>query len=177
MDGTKTRGHVIVIGATNRPNSIDQALRRFGRFDREIDIGTSWRSAFKFCIFNSYQRCAWRDRPTGDPQDSYQEYETEWGCGPAGGGQGDSRVRRSRHGATVHWISAAMHPRKNGPFRHWWRQNRRLDTWSDVSFSGTLQIRHGPVQPGQFERNSRGSPKRQMGGHWRYFTFRLLFML
>ncbi len=39
MDGTKTRGHVIVIGATNRPNSIDQALRRFGRFDREIDIG------------------------------------------------------------------------------------------------------------------------------------------
>lgn len=39
MDGTKSRGHVIVIGATNRPNSIDQALRRFGRFDREIDIG------------------------------------------------------------------------------------------------------------------------------------------
>lgn len=39
MDGTKGRGHVIVIGATNRPNSIDQALRRFGRFDREIDIG------------------------------------------------------------------------------------------------------------------------------------------
>lgn len=39
MDGCKSRGHVIVIGATNRPNSIDQALRRFGRFDREIDIG------------------------------------------------------------------------------------------------------------------------------------------
>lgn len=39
MDGTKSRGHIIVIGATNRPNSIDQALRRFGRFDREIDIG------------------------------------------------------------------------------------------------------------------------------------------
>ena len=30
---------MIVIAATNRPNSIDQALRRFGRFDREIDIG------------------------------------------------------------------------------------------------------------------------------------------
>jgi transitional endoplasmic reticulum ATPase len=28
-----------VIGATNRPNAIDPALRRFGRFDREIDIG------------------------------------------------------------------------------------------------------------------------------------------
>ncbi|RWW80364.1 hypothetical protein BHE74_00011297 [Ensete ventricosum] len=39
MDGLKARSHVIVIGATNRPNSIDAALRRFGRFDREIDIG------------------------------------------------------------------------------------------------------------------------------------------
>ena len=39
MDGCKGRGHIIVIGATNRPNSIDGALRRFGRFDREIDIG------------------------------------------------------------------------------------------------------------------------------------------
>jgi len=39
MDGLKSRGQVIVIGATNRPNTIDNALRRFGRFDREIDIG------------------------------------------------------------------------------------------------------------------------------------------
>jgi transitional endoplasmic reticulum ATPase len=39
MDGLKSRGQVVVIGATNRPNSIDPALRRFGRFDREIDIG------------------------------------------------------------------------------------------------------------------------------------------
>ena len=39
MDGLKGRGSVIVIAATNRPNSIDAALRRFGRFDREIDIG------------------------------------------------------------------------------------------------------------------------------------------
>jgi transitional endoplasmic reticulum ATPase len=38
MDGLKSRAHVIVMGATNRPNSIDPALRRFGRFDREIDI-------------------------------------------------------------------------------------------------------------------------------------------
>ena len=29
---------IIVLGATNQPNSIDRALRRFGRFDREIDI-------------------------------------------------------------------------------------------------------------------------------------------
>lgn len=39
MDGLKQRAHVIVMAATNRPNSIDSALRRFGRFDREIDIG------------------------------------------------------------------------------------------------------------------------------------------
>ena len=39
MDGLKGRSNVVVIGATNRPNTIDTALRRFGRFDREIDIG------------------------------------------------------------------------------------------------------------------------------------------
>ena len=39
MDGLKQRSHVIVMAATNRPNSIDGALRRFGRFDREVDIG------------------------------------------------------------------------------------------------------------------------------------------
>jgi len=39
MDGLKQRAHVIVMAATNRPNSIDGALRRFGRFDREVDIG------------------------------------------------------------------------------------------------------------------------------------------
>ncbi|MCA9486421.1 MAG: AAA family ATPase, partial [Nanoarchaeota archaeon] len=38
MDGLKGRGHVVVIAATNRPNSIDPALRRPGRFDREIAI-------------------------------------------------------------------------------------------------------------------------------------------
>ena len=38
MDGLKSRGKVVVIGATNRPNSIDSALRRPGRFDREIEI-------------------------------------------------------------------------------------------------------------------------------------------
>jgi transitional endoplasmic reticulum ATPase len=39
MDGLKGRGHVIVIGATNRPDGLDPALRRPGRFDREIEIG------------------------------------------------------------------------------------------------------------------------------------------
>ena len=39
MDGLNTRGNVVVIGATNRPNSLDEALRRPGRFDREITFG------------------------------------------------------------------------------------------------------------------------------------------
>ncbi len=38
MDGLEARGKVIVIAATNRPNALDQALRRPGRFDREIEI-------------------------------------------------------------------------------------------------------------------------------------------
>ena len=38
MDGLTDRGNVIVLGATNRPDSVDPALRRPGRFDREIEI-------------------------------------------------------------------------------------------------------------------------------------------
>ncbi|MEM2133235.1 MAG: CDC48 family AAA ATPase [Candidatus Jordarchaeaceae archaeon] len=47
MDGLKGRGRVIVIGATNRPNSLDPALRRPGRFDREIEIGIPDRNGRK----------------------------------------------------------------------------------------------------------------------------------
>jgi transitional endoplasmic reticulum ATPase len=39
MDGLKERANVIVIGATNRPDAVDPALRRPGRFDREIELG------------------------------------------------------------------------------------------------------------------------------------------
>ena len=39
LDGLKTRGKIIVIGATNIPNALDPALRRPGRFDREIELG------------------------------------------------------------------------------------------------------------------------------------------
>ncbi|MBM3200191.1 AAA family ATPase [Candidatus Woesearchaeota archaeon] len=45
MDGLKSRGKVVVIGATNRPNAIDPALRRPGRFDREIVIGVPSRKS------------------------------------------------------------------------------------------------------------------------------------
>jgi len=44
MDGLKKRGKVIVIAATNRPNAVDPALRRGGRFDREIEIPVSDRA-------------------------------------------------------------------------------------------------------------------------------------
>jgi len=39
MDGLESRGKVVVLAATNRPNALDPALRRPGRFDREIEIG------------------------------------------------------------------------------------------------------------------------------------------
>lgn len=43
MDGLQGRGQVIVIAATNRPNALDEALRRPGRFDREIELGVPGR--------------------------------------------------------------------------------------------------------------------------------------
>ncbi len=51
MDGLKARGQVIVIGATNRPDSLDPALRRPGRFDREIEIGVPDRIGRKEILF------------------------------------------------------------------------------------------------------------------------------
>ena len=47
MDGLKARGDVIVIGATNIPESVDPALRRPGRFDREFEIGIPTKEARK----------------------------------------------------------------------------------------------------------------------------------
>jgi transitional endoplasmic reticulum ATPase len=47
MDGLKSRGKVVVIGATNRPQALDPALRRPGRFDREIVIGVPDRDGRK----------------------------------------------------------------------------------------------------------------------------------
>ena len=52
MDGMKGRGQTVIIGATNRINTVDAALRRFGRFDRELNMGfqtttTVWNSREK----------------------------------------------------------------------------------------------------------------------------------
>lgn len=47
MDGLKARGKTIVIAATNRPDAVDPALRRPGRFDREIEIGVPDRAGRK----------------------------------------------------------------------------------------------------------------------------------
>ena len=55
MDGLEVRGKVVVIGATNRPNAIDPALRRPGRFDREIEIGVPDRKA-RFEILQIHTR-------------------------------------------------------------------------------------------------------------------------
>ncbi|MFA5268823.1 MAG: CDC48 family AAA ATPase [Methanoregula sp.] len=55
MDGLKARGQVIVIAATNLPDSIDPALRRGGRFDREIEIGIPDKKG-RFEIFQVHTR-------------------------------------------------------------------------------------------------------------------------
>lgn len=49
LDGIKPTSNVVVIAATNRPNQIDPALRRFGRFDRELDIGVPDDGACVMC--------------------------------------------------------------------------------------------------------------------------------
>ncbi|MFH0875493.1 MAG: CDC48 family AAA ATPase [archaeon] len=55
MDGLKSRGKVVVIGATNIPNSLDPALRRPGRFDREIEIGVPGKES-RLLILNIHTR-------------------------------------------------------------------------------------------------------------------------
>lgn len=55
MDGLKSRGQVVVIGATNIPNALDSALRRPGRFDREISIGIPDRNS-RLEILNIHTR-------------------------------------------------------------------------------------------------------------------------
>lgn len=58
MDGLESRGKVVVIGATNRPNALDPALRRPGRFDREIEIGVPDKAGRLEILANPYRRNA-----------------------------------------------------------------------------------------------------------------------
>ncbi|MCW3994423.1 MAG: CDC48 family AAA ATPase, partial [Candidatus Bathyarchaeota archaeon] len=55
MDGLEPRGQIVVIGATNRPNALDPAIRRAGRFDREIEIGVPNRAG-RFEILQIHTR-------------------------------------------------------------------------------------------------------------------------
>lgn len=85
MDGIKQRAGVVVIGATNRPNTIDPALRRFGRFDREIDMGVPDEAG-----------------RAGDPAHPHEEHEAGRVGGPRGDREGDARVRGRGHRVAVH---------------------------------------------------------------------------
>ena len=62
MDGLNPRGSVVVIGATNRPDAVDPALRRPGRFDRELYFGLPGPEA-RAAILRVHTR-GWRPRPT-----------------------------------------------------------------------------------------------------------------
>jgi SpoVK/Ycf46/Vps4 family AAA+-type ATPase len=112
MDGLKSRSHVIVMGATNRPNSIDAALRRFGRFDREIDIGVpdetgvlgfcTWTGmnlsgAIPKAVIATVAVCSCADlsaccRAAGGAADPHQEHEAGRERGPGAHRQGHPRV-------------------------------------------------------------------------------------
>ena len=60
MDGLKSRGRMIVIGATNRPDAIDEALRRPGRFDREIEIAVPGREGRLGSFESTLVECLWQ---------------------------------------------------------------------------------------------------------------------
>ncbi|KAI7857888.1 P-loop containing nucleoside triphosphate hydrolase protein [Circinella umbellata] len=55
MDGTSSADRIVVLGATNRPNALDEALRRPGRFDREVEIGIP-NSDDRFSILTTLMR-------------------------------------------------------------------------------------------------------------------------
>ena len=77
MDGLQARGDGIVMAATNRPDSIDLALRRPGRFDREIAIG----------VPNAHGRA-------GDSGNLFALHAGRTGCRSCGIGRGHSRLHR-----------------------------------------------------------------------------------
>ena len=130
MDGLKSRAHVIVMGATNRPNSIDPALRRFGRFDREIDIGvpdeTGRLEVVRIHTKNmkvgegeggAGEGGAPRAPPTlAHPSLPSPTLAARLGR-PRGDRQGHARLRGRRPGGPLHGSRAPVHPRKDGRHR------------------------------------------------------------
>ena len=81
MDGFDARSGVIILGATNRPEVLDAALLRPGRFDRQVLVDKPDLS-----------------RPRGDPEDPQRAGEAGPGGRPAGGGARHARLRRRRPG-------------------------------------------------------------------------------
>src|SRR3546814_8911919 len=74
MDGLEARANLVVIAATNRPDAIDEALRRPGRFDREIIIGVHDERGRKEIL-----GIHTRGMPLGDKVDLYELARTTYG--------------------------------------------------------------------------------------------------
>jgi SpoVK/Ycf46/Vps4 family AAA+-type ATPase len=87
MDGMDGRGQVVIIGATNRPDAVDPALRRPGRFDREFYFPLPNREA-RLSILNIHTR-DWNPPPS-------EEFKSELADLTKGYGGADLRVRRIR---------------------------------------------------------------------------------
>jgi transitional endoplasmic reticulum ATPase len=66
MDGLESRANLVVIAATNRPEAIDEALRRPGRFDREIVVGVPDESGGARSSASTRAACRWRRRRLGE---------------------------------------------------------------------------------------------------------------
>ena len=120
MDGLKARAHVVVIGATNRPNSIDPALRRFGRFDREIDIGVP------------------DENGRLEVMRIHTEHEAHRRRRPRAARQGDARLRGRRPRRARDRGGHAVHPREDGRHRPRRRRDRRRGPRLDGGLAGAL---------------------------------------
>lgn len=146
MDGMKSRSNVVVIAATNRPNSIDPALRRFGRFDREIDIGIPDPTGRLEIL-----RIHTKNMKLADAVDLEQVLH----CAHVLDFCGNSRLRWLRHCLPLLRGRNAADPRKDGPHRSRAGEPRCRSFELAGRHNGQLQIRHGRDQPVGAARNSR----------------------
>ncbi len=150
MDGLEARGKVIVIAATNRPNAIDPALRRPGRFDREIEIKVPDK----------------KGRYEITP-DSHAPHAAHAGRRPREARRSHTRLRRGRYGVSLQGGRDEDAPQDaSGP------QARRGEAQSGGT--GQADSDHERLRGGAEGRDAisdaRGVPRdarRQVGGHRR----------